>query len=132
MGSGQCLTIRCYLRAKENWPLCRTTLCVSREGFWSTGAGSASQSIMVTQVEGRMGMNLGLLLPVKVRPQRSATEQQLPSTLSSEQPVHLPTPQERRRRKTVFGNLLAAFPPLPYQVRRASRESLGELHPHPC
>lgn len=71
---------------------------VSREGFRSTRLGLPQRSIMVTRGEGRMGANMGLLLPIKVRLQRSAAKQQEPSTLHSEQPAHLPTPQEGRKR----------------------------------
>lgn len=71
MGFGPRPAIGCCLMAKATWPLCRSLLCVSREGFWSTGAGhhlgtAAGQLWKVGQCA------YGLASPLIPRPQRPA------------------------------------------------------------
>lgn len=71
---------------------------------------------------------MGLLRPLYQGPrgQQSNMGTKCPP---SEQPAHVPTPQEGRR-EAVLGEAGGCSPLLPNQVRRASRGPLAELHVH--
>ena len=77
------------------------------------------QRIAFTPVGGVTGVNLGLLLPIKLRSQRPATKQQVPSTQS--------TTTLKGRREVIPGKLLAGFPSLPKQVSKVLEDHSERL-----
>lgn len=122
MGFSQCLTIRCCLKAKGDATL---QDCPVSPGKDSGNRGWAPPQHPVTVAERMLGVNLGLLLPIKRR--RQTTGSKYPPKSAASPPPHIP----RRERESCAWGAIGWFPSLPIQVRRASRAPLRELHLRP-
>lgn len=81
-----------------------------------------------TAVEGGTVCIWACFAPYTKAPEAS-NQTWVPSAPQSEQPAHVPTPQEGRR-EAILGEAVGCSPLLPNQVRRASRGPLAELRVH--